>query len=162
MKKFKTGIVIGRFQPFHLGHKYVIEKALDLCDRLYLGIGSAQILDDKNPYNAEKRKEFLKEFIKEERLTHRIIKILTIDDLPDDDVWFKRLKPRIPGAQVIIGDNEWVNGIFERHGIQVCRVGYYKRHILKGTRIRNRMIEKKSVSQRVPAYIVKVINKSNI
>ncbi len=158
MKKYRVGIVIGRFQPFHLGHKYVIEKALDLCDCLYLGIGSAQVFNEKNPYSAEKRKKFLEIFIKEEKIEDRIIKIITIDDFPDDDVWFKRLIKRIPGTEVIIGDNEWVNGIFERHKIPAFRVGYYRRHILEGTKIRDRMMEKKSITQRVPLYITKVIN----
>lgn len=153
-KKYKIGIVIGRFQPFHLGHKYLIEQALEYCDKLYLGIGSAQIFDSKNPYNAEKRKKFLEEFIKEEKIKPRIIEILPIDDFPDDDVWFERLKKRIPGVEVIIGDNEWVNGIFERHGLPVLRIGYYKRHILEGTKIRNMLREGKSATRRIPKYLL--------
>lgn len=152
-KKYAVGIVIGRFQPFHLGHKYVIEKALEVCDKLYVGIGSAQIFDEKNPYSAEKRKLFLEKFLKEEKLESRIIDVLTIDDFPDDDVWFKRLKPRIPGVEIIVGDNEWVNGIFERHGIPALRIGYYRRHILEGTKIRDLLKEKKSIARRVPQYI---------
>lgn len=153
MKKYKIGIVIGRFQPFHLGHKYVIEKALEYCEKIYIGIGSAQILNAQNPYNKERRKKFLEEFIKEEKLGPQIISILPIDDFPDDDEWFKRLQPRIPGTDVIIGDNEWVNGIFERHGIPAQRIGHYKRHILEGTKIRERLDEGKSVSRRVPKYL---------
>jgi len=160
MKKYKTGIVIGRFQPFHLGHKYVIEKALDLCDRLYLGIGSAQIFNAQNPYSAKKRKQFLELFLKEEGIKDRIINILTIDDFPDDDIWFQLLIKRIPNVEVIVGDNEWVNGIFERHGIPAMRIGYYKRHLLEGTKIRTLLDNKKSISQRVPSYIAKEIHKS--
>jgi nicotinamide-nucleotide adenylyltransferase len=159
MKKYKIGIVIGRFQPFHLGHKYVIEKALEVCDKIYLGIGSAQIFDDKNPYSAKKRKFFLEKFVKAEELEPRIISILTIDDFPDDDVWFDRLKKRIPGVEVIIGDNEWVNGIFERHSIPALRIGYYKRHILEGTKIRSLVLQNKSIVKRVPKYLTKHITK---
>lgn len=159
MKKYKIGIVIGRFQPFHLGHKYVIEKALEYCEKIYIGIGSAQVSDGKNPYSLKKRKQFLETFIKEEGFKPRILQIFSIDDHPDDDVWFDHLIKRIPGTEVVIGDNEWVNGIFERHGVPVVRIGYYKRHILEGTKIRNLLEQKKSIARRVPAYITKVINK---
>lgn len=28
-----TGLVVGKFTPFHLGHKYLIDTALEYCDR---------------------------------------------------------------------------------------------------------------------------------
>ncbi|MFI5265494.1 MAG: adenylyltransferase/cytidyltransferase family protein [Candidatus Levyibacteriota bacterium] len=158
-KKYKTGLVIGRFQPFHLGHKYVIEEALRLCDKIYIGIGSAQIFDEKNPYSTEKRKKFLEIFLSKEKMQDRVLDILAIEDFPDDDVWFERLNPRIPGTQVLIGDNEWVNGIFERHGIPAVRIGYFKRDILEGTKIRTNMKEKKQWKSRVPKYLVSHIEK---
>lgn len=151
--KYSVGIVIGRFQPFHLGHKYVIEKALENCEKIYIGIGSAQIFDEKNPYSGEKRKAFLEEFVKAEKLEKRVISILQIDDFPDDDIWFERLIKRISGTEVIIGDNEWVNGIFERHGLVAMRIGYYKRHILEGTKIRSLLAQRKSIARRIPKYI---------
>ncbi|MGE5041488.1 MAG: adenylyltransferase/cytidyltransferase family protein [Candidatus Levyibacteriota bacterium] len=160
-KKYEVGIVIGRFQPFHLGHKYVLEKALGLCNKIYIGIGSAQIFDGKNPYSAEKRKKFLERFVAEENLRERVIDILPIEDFPDDDVWFERLKKRIPGVEVIVGDNEWVNGIFERHGLAAERIGYYKRHILEGTKIRRRMEDKKEWQSRVPHYMVSEIEEKD-
>lgn len=153
MKKYKVGIVIGRFQPFHLGHKYLIEKALTYVDKIYIGIGSSQIFDEKNPYNAEKRHEFLKRFIKEEKIENKVLDILKIDDFPDDDIWFERLQKRTPGIEVVIGDNEWVNGIFERHKIPALRIGYYKRNILEGTKIRDNMRNKKPWKSRIPKYL---------
>lgn len=152
-QKYKIGIVIGRFQPFHLGHKYVIEKALGYCEKVYVGIGSSQVFNAQNPYSAKKRRVFLKEFIKEEKLEKRIIDVIEIEDYPDDDMWFERLIQRIPGTEVVIGDNEWVNGIFERHNIPALRIGYYKRHILEGTKIRKLIQEKKSISRRIPKYL---------
>lgn len=34
MKEYKEGLVIGKFYPPHLGHKYLIETALDACDHV--------------------------------------------------------------------------------------------------------------------------------
>src|SRR3989344_3683432 len=74
-QKYQTGLVIGRFQPLHLGHKYLIEKALEVCDKLIIGIGSANKNDGKNPYPADMRVEFLKKFVNEEKLETRVSKI---------------------------------------------------------------------------------------
>jgi cytidyltransferase-like protein len=40
MKKDKTGIVHGRFQPFHLGHLEYVKMALSRCEFLYIGIAN--------------------------------------------------------------------------------------------------------------------------
>lgn len=32
----KTGFVVGKFTPFHLGHKYLINTALEQCDLVYV------------------------------------------------------------------------------------------------------------------------------
>ncbi len=60
--KYKLGLVLGRFQLFHFGHEEVIDRALELCDKLLVFIGSA----DKsrtfdNPYTYEERKKLLTE-----------------------------------------------------------------------------------------------------
>ena len=49
-KKYINGVVVGRFQPPHLGHKYMIDTALELCHNVYVLIGSAQEFNtDRNP-----------------------------------------------------------------------------------------------------------------
>ncbi|ABK78173.1 hypothetical protein CENSYa_1551 [Cenarchaeum symbiosum A] len=35
------GLLIGRFQPFHLGHLAAVRFALSRADRVWLGIGSS-------------------------------------------------------------------------------------------------------------------------
>ena len=50
------GLYIGRFQPFHLGHLYLVKKALTEVDELIIGIsfGDKKVLE-KNPYSLEER-----------------------------------------------------------------------------------------------------------
>ena len=45
---FKAGLVLGRFQPFHKGHKLLVDSALDSCDIVVVVIGSAQLGDTPN------------------------------------------------------------------------------------------------------------------
>ena len=60
-KPFELGIIVGRFQTFHIGHGYIIEKAAAVCETLAVFIGSSQESGTlKNPFTYETRKRILK------------------------------------------------------------------------------------------------------
>ncbi len=160
IKKYKVGLVIGRFQPFHLGHQYLIEQALKHAEKLIIGVGSSNVEDENNPYNVGQREEFVMEFLKQEKLSDRIIKIVYIPDVPDDEEWFKIAYKLTGDVDVVIGDNSWVNGIYALHKVPVVQIGYHKRHLLEGKKIRHHMKKKKSWKTRVPKYLHTLIEKS--
>lgn len=59
-KAFKLGIIVGRFQTFHIGHECVVNKASQLCERVGIFIGSSQEEGTlKNPFSYEMRKDIL-------------------------------------------------------------------------------------------------------
>lgn len=61
-KPFKFGIVVGRFQPLHLGHCEIIDKALELCEIVSVYIGSSQeSRTTKNPLTYIERENLLRE-----------------------------------------------------------------------------------------------------
>ena len=158
-KKYKVGLVVGRFQPFHLGHKYLIEKALEISDKIILGVGSSNIIDQFNPYDFDTRKKFLEMFVENEGLGDRVQSIVAIDDDPDDQVWLDKLISKTGKFDISIGDNEWVNGIFEKKEITVMRIGFYNREILAGEKIRNLINQKETWQDRVPGYLISEISK---
>lgn len=58
MKKYKKGLFIGRFQPFHLGHISAIKQGLEVAEKLVLVIGSAnRNFDLVNPLTFFERKK---------------------------------------------------------------------------------------------------------
>ena len=159
IKKYKVGLVIGRFQPFHNGHKYLIKKALENVEKVIIDIGSANILNKDNPFTFEQRKKMVEEFIKQEKLEDRVLKIVPTDDIPDNDEWaVKTLAACGQKIDVIISNNDsGVNVFFEKTGPEIMKVPYYKRYLLEGTRIRNLMREGKTWEDRVPDYLVSQI-----
>lgn len=59
-KPFVFGLIVGRFQTLHLGHADMIEKALAVCGRVGIFVGSSQESGtEKNPYSYEMRKRML-------------------------------------------------------------------------------------------------------
>ncbi len=60
MTKMHLGVLIGRFQPLHLGHCHLIEKALQHCDELVIVIGSAnRARNFKNPWTIAERQALI-------------------------------------------------------------------------------------------------------
>ncbi|MCR4615884.1 MAG: adenylyltransferase/cytidyltransferase family protein [Clostridiales bacterium] len=60
-KAYKLGIMVGRFQTFHKGHQSMVDKALELCDKVGIFIGSSQESGtNKNPFTYEMRESVLR------------------------------------------------------------------------------------------------------
>ena len=60
MKKYKKGLILGRFQTFHKGHEYIIDKAIELWEEVLILIGSSDKSNTvDNPFDYETRKYML-------------------------------------------------------------------------------------------------------
>ncbi len=60
-KAFELGIIVGRFQTFHTGHEYMVNKAASVCERLAIFVGSSQESGTlKNPFDYETRERILR------------------------------------------------------------------------------------------------------
>lgn len=59
-KLYKLGILVGRFQTLHTGHEYMINTAIELCDKVGIFIGSSnESKTAKNPFTYEMRRDLL-------------------------------------------------------------------------------------------------------
>jgi len=55
-KKYDIAVVIGRFEPFHNIHKQLVDKALELGEKVVLLLGTAKVAPDpKNPFTVDFR-----------------------------------------------------------------------------------------------------------
>lgn len=60
-KSFELGLVLGRFQTFHKGHEFIIDKAVEICGSVCVLVGSSQESGTlKNPFSYETRERILK------------------------------------------------------------------------------------------------------
>ncbi len=78
-EKFETGLVIGRFQPFHAGHAFLIEQALEVSNNLVICIGSANKNDDTNPFSVKEREIRIRKSMQVLGLSSRIARIVAVD-----------------------------------------------------------------------------------
>jgi len=61
------GLMMGRFQPFHLGHLDLVKKILSECDEVVIAITSSQFnYLEKDPFTASERIEMIYQALKED------------------------------------------------------------------------------------------------
>ena len=157
--KYQTALLIGRFQPPHLGHIYLIKRALKNAQRLIIGIGSANIINDDNPLDYETRKTLLKEIISKEKIYDQVIDIIPINDYYNDRLWLDNIKKQVKSFDLVVGNNDWTNNILSQAGYSVLPKKYYRRQIYEGWRVRQLIRQNKNWSARVPNYLISLINK---
>lgn len=101
MKKY--GVYIGRFQPFHLGHKFVVETALAQCETLIIVIGSAKTWrTESNPFSFEERNAMIRGSLSDEQNARVVIK--GVKDYYDDVLWQNVVKAVV--AEEILIDSD--------------------------------------------------------
>jgi nicotinamide-nucleotide adenylyltransferase len=80
MKKYQLGMFLGRFQPFHNGHKAILDEMLNQCEQVLIVVGSAQERGTvKNPFPAWERCQMISEVYNKEEYDNRI-NIISIPD----------------------------------------------------------------------------------
>lgn len=159
MKRFSVGLVIGRFQPFHYGHSYLFKQAFTVCENVAIGVGSSNKRNKDNPFSYIQRKRMLEVFLEKEKKKANVIKIFPLPDIKDDAVWLQNILRKAGKFDVVIGDNDWVNNIFEKAGYKVIRIGYYKRDLYEGKKIRHLLTAHSSWEKLSPQYIIDMITK---
>ena len=79
--KKKTSIYIGRFQPFHDGHKTLFLKTLKKNGQVAILIMDSYKINDKNPFKFSKVKKLIDQKLKHYKNKYVIIKIPVVSDV---------------------------------------------------------------------------------
>lgn len=92
--KHKYGVLIGRFEPFHNGHKKLTDFALQHCDELIVILGSCNTACSiKNPWTAQERQEMILACHQQD--AERITFIEASDYLYSDNRWVTSIQTQV-------------------------------------------------------------------
>ena len=58
-KKLNTALIIGRWQPWHKGHRELFKAALDRAEKVAIGVRATFETDGKNPFTFDEVKKFI-------------------------------------------------------------------------------------------------------
>ncbi len=155
-----NGLLIGRFQPFHLGHLDAVLFGLTRVDELSICIGSSNKYNEKkNPFSATERREMILSSI-EPSIANRI-KIFNIPDIDNHEKWTFEIDQIVPKYDVVFTNDEFTKTLFEKHQINVIQVILKDREKFSGTNIRQLILDDKNWQDLVPQGTRNVLDKIN-
>ncbi len=153
-----NGLLIGRFQPFHLGHLEAFHFALSKVENLWIGIGSSNKLNQKqNPFSAVERKEMILSSI-EESISDSI-EIFFIPDLENHEKWIENIDTIVPKFDIVFSNDELIQYLYSKRNTQVISVPFKERDTLSGTNIRDKIKSNQKWKHLVPDGTKKVLQK---
>jgi len=133
------GLLIGRFQPFHLGHLHAVRYALSKADNVWIGIGSSdRSFERQNPFSSRERREMIESSLDEASLKR--IGIYEIPDLNDHRRWAENIRTTVPKFDAVFTNDRVTSHIFSRQGTAVLSIPFEDRGSLSGTGIREKII----------------------
>lgn len=131
-----NGLLIGRFQPFHLGHLDALHFALSKVDKLWVGLGSSNKPTQKNnPFSAEERKKMILDSIDDS--SKKRIEIYFIPDLENHIKWIELIDTIVPKFDIVFTNDELTQHLYSKRNVQVLSIPFTKRDVLSGTNIRD-------------------------
>jgi nicotinamide-nucleotide adenylyltransferase len=149
------GFYIGRFQPYHNGHHHMVEAIAEQVDELVLGIGSAgDSHTPRNPFTAGERVMMVTRSVAEFDIQTYVV---PIEDLERNSVWVSHVQSMSPAFDVAFSNNPLVIRLFEEAGVEVRRSPMFRREILEGAELRERMIANEEWRSLVPESTAAVI-----
>jgi nicotinamide-nucleotide adenylyltransferase len=156
----KVALLIGRFQPFHLGHVRAIDYALERADRLVIVIGSSQRSHEfRNPFTAGERLEMIAAVLRSKKLFEKV-QFAELPDVENHSLWVPLLKSLTPRFDMVFSNDALSIRLLKENGISVQEVPLLRRDELQATEIRHRIASGKKWEHLVPKEVAEYLEET--
>jgi nicotinamide-nucleotide adenylyltransferase len=116
-----NGLLIGRFQPFHLGHLEALQFALSKVEKLWVGLGSSnKPIEKNNPFSAEERKEMILSSIDDPMKDK--ISIYFIPDLDNHVKWIEKIDTIVPKFDIVFSNDELTKHLYSKRTVPITPI----------------------------------------
>jgi len=150
----ETGLYVGRFQPFHLGHLEAIRHILKKVDFVIIAIGSAQYSHTlENPFTAGERMTMSRLALEEAGIPSNKYSLVPIPDVNIHRLWVAHLTSLTPSFQIVFSKEPLTVTLFREAGFKVEPIPFFNREIYSATEIRKRMLSNEDWSSLVPRSV---------
>ena len=157
----KSGLMIGRFQPFHKGHLKLAHQILDDSEELVIAVGSSQFnYTFLNPFTAGERVYFIHNSLVEAKIDLRRAYIVPIFNLENNAIWVQHLRSMLPKFDTIYSGNKFVLELVSRSSetFDVRTPEFYDEINCNGTNIRMNIVMDKEWKDYVPDAVHSMIS----
>lgn len=146
------GLIVGRFQPLHLGHLAVIREVLGKCDDLVIVIGSAEESHtEKNPFTAGERYQMIISSLTAEERAR--VHIIPVRDVNRYSVWVNHIESYVPPFDIVFSNSDLTRSLFREAGYEVSRTKAYNLRTYSATAIRKRIVSGQKWKHLVPREV---------
>ena len=157
-KQVTRALFVGRFQPFHYGHLYAIEKILEESDELVLVVGSAQMSHEHdNPFTAGERIEMIRAALHAADIPTERYMIIPIPDAPAHRVWVSAVESQTPRFDLVYSNQPLTRRLLIEAGYEVRYIPMFQRGKYEATEIRRRILETEDWSDLVPPDVHRIV-----
>lgn len=151
-------LVVGRFQPVHKGHVALVQRALEDCQEVIVGIGSSAAKTSlRNPFSADERRQMLGACFPADLAAGRL-RILDVPDIHNPPKWVAHVLTITGPVDRVFGNDDDTLALFEMANLTVSRPGLVDRDRCEGSRIRMQLAEDDPAWRKcVPAPVVALL-----
>lgn len=154
----RIGVLVGRFQPFHLGHLHAVEFALGQVDYLYIAVGSAQLSHEtRNPFTSGERLEMIRGALVEAAVDLKKVFPVPVPDAPAHFYWLSYVDMVIPRYDLVFSNERLTTRLFREKGVKVVSVPLDNRKELSATEVRKRISKGENWESLVPPAVARLI-----
>ena len=157
--KKDVALFLGRFQPLHHGHIYMLNKILKLYKTIKIGVGSSQFSKTKiNPFTYEERVNFIKSALNKRGITSDRFSICPIPDIFKASKWVNHIISIIGNFDTIFSNSDWVRQLFKNEGYTVGeKIGIFKKKYNASNVRKLISIDNRNWTTLVPKEVVNLI-----
>lgn len=150
----KTGLYIGRFQPFHLGHLEAVKHILQQVDEILIVIGSAQNSHTvENPFTAGERTTMIRMALRGAGIDPSRYIVTPLPDAEFHMVWVAHLLSQTPAFQVAFTNEPLTARLLREAGVHVEKIPFFQRETYTATEVRRRMLNSENWKSLLPRAV---------
>lgn len=150
---------MGRFQPFHKGHLFLVDSVFKDCQELIIVVGSAQFnYLYTDPFTAGERILMIHSALLHSSIPVERCYIIPVINDENNSTWYAHLRSLVPEFHVLYSGNEFVKYLVGTQ-VQVQTPTFVKKRVYNGTNIRNLIARKKQWNGLVPPSVALLIEK---
>lgn len=154
------GLMMGRFQPFHLGHLELVKQIINECDEVIIALTGSQFnYIEKDPFTSGERIEMIHHSLKENNIDLAKCYIVALENQFNVATWASYLKSSLPHFDKVYSGNDYVVMLLADSGISVVSPKFLDREQYNATKIRKMIVNDEEWEELVPSSVSEIIKK---
>lgn len=159
VKRFRRGLYVGRFQPFHNGHCEVVKGILKRVDELVVVIGSSQKSHElENPFTSGERIEMIRASLDEIGVSASKYYLVPVPDSEAHSLWVAQVVSSSPSFDLVYSNEPLTRRLFKEAHFVVESIPFFERATYSATEVRRRMIAGEDWRALLPKAVSELID----